>query len=197
LRGLAVPGRHGAAEGEGGVLLAQRTDLALATVMARRDTAAALAARVRYAFGLDPPAVPRRAEAGPVAFAWAGPGHWLATQANGGDFARQLRHALVGLASVTDQTDGRAVIRVRGIRARDALGKGVPLDLHPRAFAPGDAAVTTVAHIGVHLWQIDDAPTYELAVPRSFAAAFWRWLLDAGAEYGVEVEELRAHNAAP
>ena len=62
------------------------------------------------------------------------------------------------------------------------------IDLHPRAFGPGDAAVTSVAHVGVHLWQIDAAPTYELAVPRSLAAAFWHWLVESAAEFGGTIE---------
>ena len=84
-----------------------------------------------------------------------------------------------------DQSDGRIILRVTGPRVRDALAKGVPIDLHPRAFRPGDAAITTVATIGVHLWQVDDAPTYELIVPRSFAVAFREWFDEAAAEFGI------------
>jgi heterotetrameric sarcosine oxidase gamma subunit len=89
------------------------------------------------------------------------------------------------LASVSDQSDGRVVVRVSGPHARDMLAKGVMVDLHPRAFRPGDVAVTSVAYIGAHLWQLDDTQTYELAVYRSFGVSFWRWLLEAGAEFGV------------
>ena len=64
----------------------------------------------------------------------------------------------------------------------------MPIDLHPRVFKPGDTAVTTVAHMGVHFWQLDDAPTYEFAVFRSFGEAFWQWLVDASAEFGVAIE---------
>jgi len=39
----------------------------------------------------------------------------------------------------------------------------------------------------VHLWQSDTAPTYDFAVFRSFAASFCEWLLDAAAEFGIEV----------
>ena len=60
----------------------------------------------------------------------------------------------------------------------------MPIDLHPRAFRAGDAAVTTVAHIGAQIWQVDETPTYELIVSRSFAAGFWEWLTDAAAEFG-------------
>ena len=93
------------------------------------------------------------------------------------------------LASISDQSDGRVIIRVGGARAREALAKGVPVDLHPDAFRPGDAAVTTVAYIGVALWQVDDAPTYEFSVPRSYVTAFHEWLTAAAAEFGVRVAD--------
>lgn len=189
LERIAVPGRFGA-PGEVGVTLALRTDLALATTMARKGYADALAQRVRAAFGLDLPMEPRRVAAGPIAFAWAGPGHWLASAegAKGPAFETRLRHELAGLASVSDQSDGRIVVRVSGPRICDTLAKGVMIDLHPRAFGPGDAAVTSVAHIGVHLWQVDAAPTYDFAVPRSLAAAFWHWLVESAAEFGGAIE---------
>jgi heterotetrameric sarcosine oxidase gamma subunit len=79
------------------------------------------------------------------------------------------------------------VLRIGGPRARAALAKGCPLDLHPRAFGPGDTAVTAIAHVGVQLWQLDDAPTYELAVPRSMAKSFWTWLSASAAEFGLAV----------
>ena len=122
------------------------------------------------------------------AFASAGPDHWLAAADTmpGVAFEQRLRSELAGLASVSDQSDGRTLIRVSGPRARDALAKGVMIDLHPRAFRPGDAAVSTIGHIGVHFWQLDDLPTYEFVVFRSLAADFWHWLVDAASEFGVK-----------
>jgi methylglutamate dehydrogenase subunit D len=190
LEQLAIPGRYGAAAGDPGVSVALRTDSALATVMIRKGQGDALARRVGEAFGIEPPATPRRVTAGPIAFAWAGPGHWLASHVGmeGRTFETRLRLELADLASISDQSDARPLVRIAGVRARDALAKGVMVDLHPRAFAPGDAAVTSVAHVGVHLWQLDDVPTYEFAVPRSFAASFWHWLMASAAEFGVVVE---------
>jgi len=189
LEHLATPGRHGAPAGEAGVEVTVRSDLALATVMARKGRETELKRRVDEAFGLDPPTRPSRVAAGPLAFAWAGPGHWLASQEaiDGREFERRIRRELADVAAVSDQSDGRIVIRVGGARVRDALAKGVMIDLHSRAFAPGGAAVTSVAHIGVHLWQLDAAPTYELAVFRSFGAAFWHWLIASASEFGVIV----------
>jgi heterotetrameric sarcosine oxidase gamma subunit len=190
LEHLVAPGRAGVAAGEAGVVIALRSDLALATVMARKGGAAVLARRVGDTYGFEPPDSPRCVGAGSLALAWAGPGQWLAMAAgeDGTAFAARLRAELADVASISDQSDGRSVIRVGGPRIRDALAKGVPVDLHPRAFAAGDVALTSVAHIGVHLWQVDDGPTYEFAVFRSFAAAFWQWLVEASAEYGVSVE---------
>jgi heterotetrameric sarcosine oxidase gamma subunit len=132
----------------------------------------------------------RRTASGSLALVWAGPGHWLAVAvgSDGSSFEELLRHDLSNLASISDQSDGRVVVRIAGTRVRDALAKGVPVDLNPRVFAAGDAAVTTVGHIGVHLWQLDEAPTYEFAVFRSYAAAFWRWLIASAAEFGVAVK---------
>jgi heterotetrameric sarcosine oxidase gamma subunit len=65
----------------------------------------------------------------------------------------------------------------------------VPIDLHPREFAPGHAAVTLAGHIGIHLWQVDAVPSYDIAVFRSLAAALWQWLAESSQEFGLAVTE--------
>jgi methylglutamate dehydrogenase subunit D len=189
LAGLAIAGTAPAATGVPGVLVAERRP-ALATVTARRHTMRPLTQRVREAFGIDLPVAPRRRGAEQTAFAWAGPGQWLATAEGGvGDaFVARLRHEIRELASISDQTDGRVVLRIRGPGARATLAKGLPIDLHPGVFVPGDVAVSVIGHIGVHLWQVDDEPSYELAVPTSYAASFWHWLTAAAAEFRLRVE---------
>jgi sarcosine oxidase subunit gamma len=94
---------------------------------------------------------------------------------------------LADLAAIVDQDHGRVVLRVTGPNVRDALAKGFAVDLRARAFKPGDTAVTSVAHIGVKLWQIDDARTYDIAIPRGFASSIWHWLEASAAEYGLEL----------
>jgi sarcosine oxidase subunit gamma len=105
-----------------------------------------------------------------------------------GALAGDLAATLKGLASVSDQSDGRAILRISGSRARDVLAKGLPIDLHPSVFGPGSAATSVIALMGVTLWQVDDAPTYDLAVFRSLAGSFWTWLTDSAAEFGCRVE---------
>ncbi|MGH3851274.1 MAG: sarcosine oxidase subunit gamma, partial [Pseudonocardiaceae bacterium] len=101
----------------------------------------------------------------------------------------QLEAALAGSASLVDQSDGKAVLRIAGPRTRDVLAKGCPLDLHPRVFKPGDAATTAISLIPCQLWQIDEAPTYDIAVASSYAGSFWRWLTASAAEYGYQVAD--------
>lgn len=183
-----LPGRSGRAEVEPGVTVRPRDDLASARVIARKRRADDLAAAIRSRYGLDLPVTPKRVMQGGLAFIWSGPGQWLAVAEDGRNLARELADAVGAFAAVSDQSDGLAVLRVSGPRARDALIKGVGLDLHPRAFGPGDAAVTVIAHIGAQLWQLDDRPTYEIAIYRSFAGSLWRWLEASAAEFGCTVE---------
>jgi sarcosine oxidase subunit gamma len=191
---VLVPG-HCGAEGEiPGVTVAEHTGLALTSVMARKGKSPELAARIKERFAADLPVTPRRVADGQIHFIWAGPGRWLAAAPNQppSTFESNLREALSGLASVTSQSDGRSIIRVSGPKAREALAKGVPLDLDPRVFGPGDTAMTVVAHINVQLWQSDATPAYDFAVFRSLAGSFCEWLLDAAAEFGVLIPDLPA-----
>jgi sarcosine oxidase subunit gamma len=96
--------------------------------------------------------------------------------------------ALKGLATVVDLSDGKAVLRISGRRARDTLAKGCSLDLNALVFKPGSAGTTPVALIDCVIWQVDETPTYDLAVPTSFAESLWSWLTSSAAEYGYRVE---------
>jgi methylglutamate dehydrogenase subunit D len=185
---IGLPARSGRAEGEPGVTVRARDDLAMARVIARKGQTDGLAEAIRSRYGLDLPVTPKRVEQGGLAVIWSGPGQWLAVTEDGRDLARELTETVGAFAAVSDQSDGLAVLRISGPRARDALIKGVGLDLHPRAFGPGDAAVTVIAHIGAQLWQLDDRPTYEIAIYRSFAGSLWRWLEASAAEFGCAVE---------
>jgi methylglutamate dehydrogenase subunit D len=193
LEHLLRPGTRGGYAGEPGVTVALRTDLALAYVLARNGRTDALQQRVQDRFGLALPMIAERAadESIPsldgLSFIWAGPGRWLArapAQAGAG-LEATLRSELSAVASVINQTDGRCVFRIAGPRVREVLAKGVPIDLDERVFRPGDTALTLVGHVSVHLWQVDPVPTYEFAVPRSFAASFCEWLFAAAASNGL------------
>jgi heterotetrameric sarcosine oxidase gamma subunit len=189
LDGIVMPGRYGRAGSQPGVTVREVPAPGLATVIARKGDNTGLAAAARASFGIELPVTPRRVEGAGIAFVWAGPDQWLAhcIEAPSGGMEALLTGPLGPCAAITDQSHARALLRISGPRVRDALAKGVAIDLHPRAFRTGDTAITSVAHVGVQFWQIDDAPTYEFTVARSFAASSWRWLEASAAEYGLEV----------
>lgn len=177
------------ASGPAGITVTPRDNIVLATVMAHNGKDAAFAQKVQSLFGIAVPTGPKRVTKGSVSFIGMGPGQWTVVDEAGHphSFAANLAKEFAGLASVSDQSDARAVIRVSGPKARAVLAKGLFLDLHPRVFKPGDAALSAIALIGSHIWQIDETPTYEISVFRSMAGSFAHFLLDAGAEFGVEI----------
>ena len=186
---LASACRIGHGDGPAGLTVREVQGLAMVSMIARKGRRAELAAAILQKFGAALPTTPSRVAGEAIAFLWAGPDQWLAiaTLDAHTDLERELGASIGAFASLTDQGDGRTVISVSGPASRDVLATGVPLDLHPRAFKPGDVALAHANHIAVTFWQIDDAPTYEFAVARGYARSFWTWLRDAGARYGIDI----------
>ncbi len=184
-----LPEGHVGLAGSTGITIAARDGLGIASLIASANGEAALAKAVKASFGLDLPTKPAVARAGAHAAVWAGPGQWLLIAESRAGFADALQ-PLAGLGAVAEQSSGRAVLRLSGSRVRDALAKGCMLDLHPTAFPIGMTALTSIAHIGVHLWRTEDGPegaVFEIMVARSFAGSFWSWLSASVAEFGCEV----------
>jgi methylglutamate dehydrogenase subunit D len=165
----------------------ERLESGIATVMSRGDDAA-LGARIHDAFGIVLPSGPQRVSNGIEAFTGIGPGVWLATFEKAGPLmASELASSRAGLASVADQTSAYAVLRFTGDVAREVLSRGAFIDFDPSVFGPGSAAVTTISHSGVLIWQIDDAPTFEVALFRSYADSFWRRMTTTCTALGVRL----------
>lgn len=134
-------------------------------------------AAIGAALGADMPDGPQATLACARAVLGTGPAAWLIlAEAAAPDFAETLGHALAGLASVADQSSAYVVQRISGPSARKLLQRGAALDFHPDVFRAGSAATTVIAHIGVILWQVDDCPTYDIAIARSYAGSFQHWL---------------------
>ncbi|KQO93397.1 sarcosine oxidase subunit gamma family protein [Methylobacterium sp. Leaf91] len=189
--GIAPVGRHGRPGGEPGLTLTLRDEFGLATVIAVKGRTDALQQVLGERFGWSLPDTGTASLTGERGLVWSGPDQWLALFETRQEMAG-LGEALQGIAAVTDQSDARAIVRVSGPDARAFLAKGLAIDLHPRAFQPGQVAVTALAHMGAQIWQRDAAPIYDLAVARSFAGSVWSWLSHAAAEFGYDVR-----NAAP
>ena len=127
---------------------------------------------------------------GDTVIAWLGPDEWLVIvpPERREGLAEMLGKALAGLhVSVNDISSGQTIIRLRGARARDVLSKGCPVDLHPRAFGAGQCAQSHIAKSNALIIQVDDTPTYDVIVRRSFADYLARWFNHAGMEYDIAV----------
>lgn len=187
LDGLARPGRRGRQSEAAGVTACELEPRAIVSIIARNAVYDALAATVRSKLATELPLAPRRTAGRDVALVWSGPARWLAMSSLSPPVAfSSFTGALVGIASIIDQSHALALLRLEGPRARDALAKGFPIDLHPRAFEPGQTAVTSVGHIPAQIWQASSG-VYEIAVARSLARSFWRWLEASSVDYGLEV----------
>lgn len=185
-------GRHGADKDAAGVAFTDLRDFALVQVMARRGKAAALGKAAKQHFGTAAPSKPKAVTAGDSLLVWSGPDQFLVLSARTGMASplEPLAESLAGLASLSDQSDARALIRIAGPSARDVLAKFCSLDLHPQEFPVGTAAATSIDHTAVTLWRgadIDGAPVFNLLVFASFAESLWHMMLDSGAEYGLEI----------
>jgi sarcosine oxidase subunit gamma len=187
--GLLKPGRHGAHHSAAGVSLSERTGLALFVISAAAGKASEVAAKVASITGLELPMGPKRVSKDGFALIGTAPGQWLAVVEGNAALGILAKFAagLKGLATIIDQSDGKALLRISGPRARDTLAKGCSLDLNPRVFKPGSAGTTPVALIDCLIWQVDETPTYDLAIPTSFAESFCSWLTASAAEYGYTV----------
>jgi methylglutamate dehydrogenase subunit D len=157
--GLPLPGGPG-------LRIEECAGMQIAAVVARGDTRA----------------LAEKAQALGIGLLGIGPGKWLAVaEPNAAPLAERLSGELGTLAAVTELSDAYAVLRIAGANARALFEKGLGVDLHPRAFKPGDVAATVCAHINVVIWQIDATPTYEIALYGSYAASFGDWLAESAA----------------
>lgn len=180
---------HFGAKGAAGVTVTVRDGLGVASLIAGDGGEAALAEALTTRFGLRLPTSPVANVTGAHALLWAGPGQWLLVAESRDGFAEALQ-GLSGLAAVADQSDGRAVLRLSGKHIRAAMAKGCMIDLHPLAFPVGSTALTSIAHLGVHLWRAADGPegaVFEIMVARSMAGSFWSWFSASAAEFGCAV----------
>ena len=185
----ARQGRFGAVTATGpGVRLSIRHPLSMVTVIARAGQEAALAAAASQKLGVGLPAAGQWVQGADLSISWAGASQYLviAPARSEGALYQQLRQAFQGLASVSDQSHGRVMLRIEGPCARALLAKGTPVDLHPKAFGPGRVALTQMAHVGVHLAQVGP-DAFELSLFRGFSEHFWEWLTEQAEEFGYEV----------
>lgn len=158
--------------------------LAKVLLRAARDSAIARA--------LDVPFRGTRRDEYGVLIVGSGPAEWLLLGAPG--TAQGIMSGLRSLAgehvSVVDLTHGRALVRLTGADGARLLSKVCAIDLSETGTPNGAAFRGVVAEVATDVLRDDVAGdrSYLLHCERSCGQYFFGALLDAGAEFGVEVE---------
>jgi sarcosine oxidase subunit gamma len=133
------------------------------------------------ALGVALPLTPRQVIAGSTKILWAGANTWLVVGDDAEIAARIETAADQNLAAVTEQTDGRTILRISGPHASEILAKLVPMDLDPSVFGPDATALTLAGHINVQIWREDR--DFLLSCFRSFAESLAHALVEASREF--------------
>ncbi|MBZ9558064.1 MULTISPECIES: sarcosine oxidase subunit gamma family protein [unclassified Modicisalibacter] len=157
-----------------------------------RGGAIVLDEAVRQVLGVSLPARPGALvldESGERSIQWLSPDEWLVIVPDGEAFSleQRLRDALGDAHfAIVDVSGGQTVVELSGPMAREVLMKSTPYDVHPRHFPAGKGVTTTFAKATAILRRPDEG-RWELVLRRSFADYCYRWLVDAGEEYGLAV----------
>ena len=175
---------------EAGVTLSERAFLGYFNLRGNPSDTAFLSA-AQGVLGIGLPTAPNTVAEGPgVSVLSLSPDEWLLVTPPDMEspLIEELRQALgETFAVVTDLSGGQTVMTIQGLYARDVLAKGCSLDLHPRVFAPGRCAQSLLATVGVIIRLVNEEPTFDIIVRRSFAEYLALWIEDAAQEYGLEV----------
>jgi heterotetrameric sarcosine oxidase gamma subunit len=191
LNGVQV-GKYGASADRCGVTVSEARGFGLVLIFARRGQWRASIDAARKYFGVDAPQRPLAVSSNSATLIWSGPGQFYALypQVDGPQPLHALREIFVDSASVSDQSDGRGLIRISGTQARATLSKLSSIDLGATVFPIGASAATSIEHTNVNLWRDTDAadgsPVFNILVFTSFANSIWHAVVDSAAEFGVE-----------
>ena len=123
----------------------------------------------------------------------SGPGEWLLLAAPGTSAAVTQRVETVrdeGLLSVFDATHGRALLRITGVRTPELLAKVCAIDFSEAVTPEGAAFRSSVAKLVTDVVRDDrdGEISYLLHCERSSGQYLFDALIDAGEEFGIEVE---------
>lgn len=123
----------------------------------------------------------------------SGPGEWLLIAPPGA--APEVSGRIEALpndgpVSVVDVTHGRALMRISGVRTLDLLTKVCGIDLSEEVTHDGAAFRSSVAKVVVDVVRDDEdgGRSYLLHCERSYGQYLFDALLDAGDEFGIEID---------
>jgi methylglutamate dehydrogenase subunit D len=162
--------------------LTEATPAFITSIAVHKGRDKALAEALKKAHDLALPAIGRTSSKAGLRLIWTGRGQHMLL----GDKA--AARALARSASLTDQTDGWAVMALTGANAAEVLARHCPLDLGATSFKRGHTARSEVAHMMAVVTRLNNG--FEIMVMRSFAATMVHHL--AQAMQSVAAQELMA-----
>lgn len=127
----------------------------------------------------------------------SGPGEWLllAPPGTAPEVAGRIKEVSEeGLVSVFDATHGRALVRITGQRTPDLLSKVCAIDFADDVTPDGAAFRSSVAKLVTDVVRDDlgEVRSYLLHCERSSGQYLFDALMDAGDEFGIEVDGFTA-----
>lgn len=170
-----------------GVTLSERPLLGYLNL--RAEPSVGLLETIERTSGVRLPLKPNTlSEAGEIIALWLGPNEWLLVTPPGGDAAlMQMFDRSRKDFFLVNVTHGNTTIRIRGPKTIETLSKGCSLDLNRLISCPESCAQTLLAKAQVVVRLLDDSPSFDLIVRRSFAEYLALWLEDASLEYGLAI----------
>ena len=84
--------------------------------------------------------------------------------------------------ALTNISHSRAVIKIKGLQAKEILKKGSPINLNE--FEKNNCAGTVFHGINIVIDSIDNPETYHLLTLRSFGESLYHHITDAALEFG-------------
>lgn len=163
----------------------------LAKVLVRADAEGEAARALGVPFGRA------RREGSEGLVVGSGPGEWLLLGPTGSAARLTQRWNGVGgeaFVSLVDVTHGGALLRLSGVDVARVLAKVCAIDLDDRVTPNGATFRSAVAQVVTGVVRDDQGaePSYLLHCDRSVGQYLFDALLDAGGEFGIDVDGFRA-----
>ena len=114
---------------------------------------------------------------------WSGPNTWLVISRKENIIEIIKEKCNSANFAVTDISHSRAVIKIKGLQAKEILKKGSPINFNE--FKKNNCAGTVFHGINIVIDSIDNNPeTYHLLTLRSFGESLYHHVTDAALEFG-------------
>ena len=114
---------------------------------------------------------------------WSGPNTWLVISRKENIIEIIKEKCNNANFALTDISHSRAVIKIKGLQAKEVLKKGSPINFNE--FKKNNCAGTVFHGINIVIDSIDNNPeTYHLLTLRSFGESLYHHVTDAALEFG-------------